>query len=92
MSNSSRESATAECLDFDLDFRLWQDFSPLHVIQTCFGTRPTPYPLDIVGSFSLVKEAKREAVQPAPTRAEVMNAWIYTDTPPYVFIAYCLLS
>jgi hypothetical protein len=27
-----------------------------------------------------------------PTTAEVKKMWAYTSTPPYVFVAYCLIS
>jgi hypothetical protein len=27
-----------------------------------------------------------------PTSAKVKKMWIYTSTPPYAFMAYCLIS
>jgi hypothetical protein len=33
-----------------------------------------------------------EADYSPPTNAEVKNTWKYTHTPPYIFIAYCLIS
>jgi hypothetical protein len=35
------------------------------------------------------KQQGREADHSTPTRAEFKKTWIYTPTPPYVFIAYC---
>jgi hypothetical protein len=34
-----------------------------------------------------VKRPKREADHSPPTSAEVKKTWIYTSTPPYVFMA-----
>jgi hypothetical protein len=39
------------------------------------------------GSFPGVKRQGREADQSPPTSAEVKKMWIYTSTPPYVFMA-----
>jgi hypothetical protein len=38
---------------------------------------------------------KRPGFEPdysPPTSAEVKKMWIYTSTPPYVFMAWCLIS
>jgi hypothetical protein len=53
-----------------------KDFSPLHVVQTGSGTHPASYPMGMGNSF-----------HSPPTSAEVKNTWIYTSTPPYVFMA-----
>jgi hypothetical protein len=39
-----------------------------------------------------VKIVDRSSDISPPTSAEVNNTWIYTSTPPYVFMAYCLIS
>jgi hypothetical protein len=39
------------------------------------------------GSFSGAKRPGREADHSHPTSVEVKNTWIYTSTPPYVFMA-----
>jgi hypothetical protein len=39
-----------------------------------------------------LKRSRREADHSAPTSAEVMKTWIYTSTPSYAFMAYCLIS
>jgi hypothetical protein len=44
------------------------------------------------GSFPGDKEAGREADHSPPTSAEAKMLWIYTSTPPYVFMAQCLAS
>jgi hypothetical protein len=50
---------------------------------------PTQPPLQWVpGILSPgVKRSGREADHPPPTSAQVKNTWIYTSTPPYVFMA-----
>jgi hypothetical protein len=56
--------------------------------------RPTQPTIRYVpGSFSPgVKWPGREAEHSPPTSAAVKKTWIYTTTPPYVFIAYCFIS
>jgi hypothetical protein len=39
------------------------------------------------GSFPGVKRPGREADHSPPASAEVKKMWIYTSTPPYVFMA-----
>jgi hypothetical protein len=39
-----------------------------------------------------VKRPEREADQSPSSSAEVKNAWIYTSTPQYVFMAWCLVK
>jgi hypothetical protein len=39
------------------------------------------------GSFPEVKRPGRETDHPLPTSAEVKDIWIYTSSPPYVFMA-----
>jgi hypothetical protein len=38
------------------------------------------------GGFLEVKRQGREADHSPPTSAEIKNMWIYTSTPPYVFM------
>jgi hypothetical protein len=58
----------------------------LHVVQTGYGAQP---PIQWVpGTLSPgVKRPGREADHLPPTSAEVKNTWMYTSTPPYVFMA-----
>jgi hypothetical protein len=39
-----------------------------------------------------VKRSGREGDHSPPTRAEVKIMWIYTITPPYAFLEYCLCT
>jgi len=43
------------------------------------------------GSFPGVKRPGREADHSPPSSSKVKNAWNYTPTPQYVFIACCLV-
>jgi hypothetical protein len=55
---------------------------------------PTRPPIQWVpGALSLeVKRLGREADHSPPSSAEVKNAWSYTFTPQYVFMAWCLVK
>jgi hypothetical protein len=55
---------------------------------------PTQPPIQRVpGAPSLgVKRPGREADHSPPSSAEVKNAWSYTCTPQYVFMAWCLVK
>jgi hypothetical protein len=47
----------------------------------------------VPGALSrVVKRQGREADHSSPTSAEIKKMWIYTSTPPYVFMAQCLIS
>jgi hypothetical protein len=63
-----------------------KNFSHLHIIQTGSGVHPT-YKMGTESSFREVKRQGREADHSPPTSAEVKKMWIYTSTPPYVFMA-----
>jgi hypothetical protein len=56
--------------------------------------RPTHPPIQWVPeAISLeVMWPGREADQSSPTSAEVNKMWIYTSTPPYVFMMSCFIS
>jgi hypothetical protein len=60
--------------------------------RTALG--PTQPPIQWVpGALSLgVKRPGREADHSPPSSAEVKNAWSYTSTPKYVFMAWCLVK
>jgi hypothetical protein len=55
---------------------------------------PTQSPIQWVpGAVSLgVKRLGREADHSPPSSADVKNAWSYTFTPQYVFMAWCLVK
>jgi hypothetical protein len=60
--------------------------------RTALG--PTKPPIQwVTGALSLgVKWLGREADHSFPSSAEVDNAWSYTSTPQYVFMAWCLVK
>jgi hypothetical protein len=62
------------------------------VSRTALG--PTQPPIKWVpGTLSLgVKRPGHEADHSPPSSAEVKNAWSYTSTPQYVFMAWCLVK
>jgi hypothetical protein len=65
--------------------------SPL--TQTGTGDHQVSYPMGTGGSFPRgVKQQGREADHSPPTSAEVKKTWIYTSTPPHVFMALCLVK
>jgi hypothetical protein len=67
-------------------------FSLHHRIQNGSGAHPASYPMGTRG-FSLgVKRPERKADHSPPSSAEVKNAWSYTSTPQYVFMAWCLVK
>jgi hypothetical protein len=52
---------------------------------------PTQPPIQCVPGvlFLGIKHLGREADHSTPSSAEVKNAWIYTSTPQYAFMAWC---
>jgi hypothetical protein len=71
----------------EFDSRYGQDLSPSLSCRVVLG--PTQLPVQWVqGAYSsVVKRPGREADHSTPTGAEVKNMWIYTSTPPHVFVA-----
>jgi hypothetical protein len=55
---------------------------------------PTQPPIQWVSAalFLGVKRLGHEADRSPPCSTEVKNAWGYTSTPPYVFMAWCLVK
>jgi hypothetical protein len=68
------------------------NFSLHYLSRTALG--PTLPPIQWVpGALFLgVKRPGREADYSPPSSAEVKNAWSYTSTPQYVFMAWCLVK
>jgi hypothetical protein len=56
--------------------------------------RPTQPPIQWVPGVLPpgAKRPRREADHSPPTSVEVKKMWVYTSTPPYVFMTYCLIS
>jgi hypothetical protein len=46
----------------------------------------------LLGLFPRVKQQGHEADHSPPTSAEVKKTWIYTFTPTYTIMAWCLIS
>jgi hypothetical protein len=55
------------------------NFSLQHRVQNGSEARPASYPMGIRGSFP-------------GSSAKVKNAWKYTSTPQYTFMAWCLVK
>jgi hypothetical protein len=66
--------------------RYGQEFSLLHVVQTGPGVHPASYPMGTGDSFPGAKWKEREVDHSPSTIAEVKRTWLYTSTPPYVFM------
>jgi hypothetical protein len=63
------------------------------VSRTALGTTQPPIQWVLLGAVSLgVKLPGREADNSPSSSAEVTNAWSYTSTPQYVFIAWCFVK
>jgi hypothetical protein len=68
------------------------NFSLHHRVQNGSGPNQTPIQW-VPGAISLgVKRPGREAHHALPSNAELNNAWRYTSTPHYVFMAWCLVN
>jgi hypothetical protein len=64
-----------------------------HHVQTYSGTHPGSYQMGRGELYSLrVKRPGREANHSPPSSADVKNAWIFTSTCLYVFMARCLVK
>jgi hypothetical protein len=58
----------------------------LHIVQTGSEVHPASYPMDAGALSPGVKLTTTQA------SVEVMKMWIYTCTPLYAFMAYCLIK
>jgi hypothetical protein len=68
------------------------NFSLHHRVQNGSGAQPASYPMTTGGLFLGIKVPGREADFSPPSSAEVKNAWSYTSTHQYVFMAWCLVK
>jgi hypothetical protein len=60
--------------------------------RTALGTTQPPIQW-VPGALSLgVKRPGREVDNSLPSNAKIKNAWSYTSTPQYVFMAWCLVK
>jgi hypothetical protein len=96
----SRDSSVGIALGYELDDRGSRvlfltgagNFSLHHHVQNDSGAHPASYPMGTRDSFLRVKRPGREADHSPPFSTEVKNAWNYTPSPQYVFIAWCSLK
>jgi hypothetical protein len=54
--------------------------------------QPASYPRGTVGSFTGGKVPGLKADHSPPSNAEVKNAWSYSSTTTYTFMAWCLVK
>jgi hypothetical protein len=57
------------------------------MVQTGFGAHPASHPMGTGGLSPGLKQQGRKADHSPLANAEIKKRWIYTSTPPYVFIA-----
>jgi hypothetical protein len=76
----------------EFEYRCGQECLLLHVVQTGSGAPPSLLSNGSGSSSPWVKWPGREAGHSPPTSTEVKKMWIYIATPPYTFMAYCLIS
>jgi hypothetical protein len=93
--DSERKS---DCVDFKIyctHNRVDCILLPIFFFFTSSGPAlgPTQPPIQWVsGALSpQVNRPGREANHSPPTSAKIKETWIYTSTPSYVFMAYCLI-
>jgi hypothetical protein len=63
-----------------------------HRVQTGSEAHAFSYPVGTGGSSARLKQSERKAVQSSPPSADVKKEWSYTSTPPYAFMAWCLVK
>jgi hypothetical protein len=72
-------------------FLMWADIHLFFSVQTCFRAQP-PIQRASEAPSSETKWFQHEADHSPPTSGEVKNAWSYTSTQPFSFMAWCLLK
>jgi hypothetical protein len=92
---SSNRPSSGIALDYGLDDRIFGSRQGLGILLFTTASRPalgpTRTPIQRVpGALSLeMKWQGREADHSPPSSVEVENAWSYTSTPQYAFMAWC---
>jgi hypothetical protein len=71
----------------EFESRCGQELLLLYIVQTDSGVHRISNPMGTGALSPEVKRQKREADHSPLTSAEVKRTWIYTSTPPYVFMA-----
>jgi len=73
--------------------RWWVGIScPRHRDKTCFGAHSAFYEKGTEDSFPWGTTAGLETDRSPPSSTEVKNSWIYTSTPPYVFMPWYIIK
>jgi hypothetical protein len=96
----SRDSSVGTALGYGLDDRGSRvrfptgagNFSLHHRVQNGSGAHPASYPVVTRGSFAWVKLLNLNLTNHLHIVSRSKNAWSYTFTPPYVFMAWCLVK
>jgi hypothetical protein len=70
----------------------WQGFSFCHRVQTGYRVQRASNSTVTGALFPGVNRPGREAGYSVPSSAKIKNSWSYTSTPPYVFMAWCLVN
>jgi hypothetical protein len=65
----------------------FRNFLSSHSVYTGCGAHPASYPMGTEVLSPRVKQPGREGDHSPPTSAEIKKTWLYTSTPPYVFMA-----
>jgi hypothetical protein len=78
----------------DREFEYRQELGIFLITASKPALGPTQTPIQgVAGALSLgVKWPGRKADHSPPSSAEVNNAWSYTSTPQYIFMAWCSLK
>jgi hypothetical protein len=91
---TNRDIAVCIATGYGLDgrgFGIWvvarENSCPLYLVQADAGFHPASYLMCTRGSFR-----GGGADHSPPNSVEVKHTWIYTSTPPDVFMAYCFSS
>jgi hypothetical protein len=67
-----------------------QNYGGLQYLTNYHSKPPIQWVLEALSPG--IKQPVREADYSPPYSAEVKNAWSYISTPPYVFMAWCLVK
>jgi hypothetical protein len=89
--DKSCDSVVGIATDYGLDDRGTGVRDPVESMIFSSPSRlgPTQSPIQWVPE---VLSPRREADHSSPTSAHVKKMWIYTSSPPYAFMAQCLIS
>jgi hypothetical protein len=91
-SSAVQSWATGWIIGGSIPGRGWEFFSSPPRPDRLWVSHYSPIQL-LLGALSLgAKRSGRAAHHSPPSSADVKNAWSYTSTPPYIFMAWDLLT